>query len=286
MARLTATSEISPLPWREEGQGDGSAPLPGNLAPTQPPRVAGALHATFTPTGARVHARAPLELRGPFPNATYYLRNTTAGIFGGDSCAIDIHAESASTTRVSSPSATKVYAASGRTASTTLNVEVAANATLVWGPHASIVQAGARLDQRTSVSIAPAATAILAEVLVLGRLASGERYAFDRLASALEVTGASGRPLYSEAYNLTASDDLATAMGQHGALVSVYGLGLATADAAAALEPLSLDAYPLAGFSALPNCAGIIVRMLAESLSEGLDFATLVTGALAPSGRV
>jgi urease accessory protein UreH len=143
---------------------------------------------------------------------------------------------------------------------------------LILGPHATIIQTGASLDQCTAVSVARGGVALLSEVLVLGRLASGERYAFDRLTNALEVSDASGAPLYSEACALTPTDDLATAMSGKGALVSIYALGMPARNALTALETLHVDAYPLAGHSALPHDAGVVVRMLAEIPLGGPQF--------------
>jgi urease accessory protein len=243
-------------------------------------RLAGSLQASLTVAGARVRSIPPLELRGPFPEKGYFLRNMTAGIFGGDTYEVDVTAEAGSTTRITSPSATKVYAANGRTASLFQRLSVRSGAWLVWGPHATIIQAGASLEQRTIVSVAPGGVALLAEVLVLGRLASGERYAFERITSALSVCDAEGGTLYSEAYALSPNDDLATAMAGKGVLTSIFALGCDPTVITSHLETLCVNSYPLAGFSTLPNHAGVIVRMLAGSLSEGLDFAELVTDRL------
>jgi urease accessory protein UreH len=202
--------------------------------------LAGSLRASLSLTGVRIRSQPPLELRGPFPGTGYFLRNMTAGIFGGDAYKVVIVAEAGSTTRITSPSATKVYAANSRPASLDLQLTVESGATLVWGPHATIIQAGANLDQRTAVTIAPSGAALLTEVLVLGRLARGERYAFERLSSSLDVRDSTSRHLYSEACTLSPDEDLATTMAEKGVLASVYALGYVAANVFACLETLCL----------------------------------------------
>ena len=272
MARLIS---IDPLPHEGEGLGENARSRLDSKASSLV-SVTGALDARIGAAGARVRAKAPLELRGPFPGASYYLRNTTAGVFGGDVYEVDVTSAAGSTVRVASGSATKVYAGDGRRSSLTVRLTVEPGATLRWGPHATIVQAGASYRQATAVSVARGGRALLGEVLVLGRPAHGERFDFQRLESRLNVT-LDGVEVYNEAYSLRPGPDLVASMAGRAVLASVYAIGFKAAEAAPHLE-LALAGESLAGWSELPNGAGLVVRGLFDALSAGQALVERVMG--------
>ena len=246
--------------------------------------LTGALDASIGLCGARARAESPLELRGPFAHASYYLRNTTAGVFGGDAYEVNVTATAGATVRVAGSSATKVHAGNGCVSSLAVRLAVEPGATLLWGPHATIVQSGASFRQATSIDVAVGGRALLAEVLVLGRTAHGERFEFQRLDSSLRVS-LDGATAYEEAYSLKPGPDLIASMGGRAVLASVYAVGFEAAGASRRLECAQADAA-LTGWSDLPNRAGLVVRGLHASLSQGQDFVERVTALLsAPSDR-
>ena len=237
--------------------------------------LTGSLTATIHSRGAKIEAYAPLELRGPFPGASYYLRNTTAGVFGGDAYAVDVTASADSTVRVSGSSATKVYVGTDGESCLSVRLNVEPGATLIWGPHATIVQGGARYRQSTHVDVAAGGRTILGEILALGRLARGEQFDFDRLESSLNVRLCETR-VYSEAYILQPGPNLVASMAGRGVLASVYAIGF-DATVGERLNCLLTERNELAGWSALPNDAGVVVRGLFDSLSQGQAFVTQIT---------
>jgi len=265
VARLIS---IDPLPHEGEGLGENARSRLDSKASSLV-SVTGALDARIGAAGARVRAKAPLELRGPFPGASYYLRNTTAGVFGGDVYEVDVTSAAGSTVRVASGSATKVYAGNGCQSSLAVRLTVEPGATLLWGPHATIVQAGASYRQATAVSVARGGRALVGEVLVLGRLAYGERFDFQRIESRLTVT-LDGAPVYNEAYSLRPGRDLVASMARRAVLASVHAIGFEATEAAPQLER-ALAGESLAGWSELPNGAGLVVRGLCDALSAGQD---------------
>jgi urease accessory protein len=240
--------------------------------------LSGSLQACFTPgsTGAthvRVDARAPLELRGPFADGDvpgYYLRNTTAGVLAGDSHHVDVTAAAGASVRVGASSASKVYAGES---SLDAQLTVEPGALLVWGPHAIILHARAAYRQETRVVLAPGGRALLAEVLVLGRLARGERFEFESLESTLVVERPTGEGLYSESYVVTPGPDLVASMAGDGVLASVYALGCDISGATSVFEAALVNACGIGGWSALPNGCGAVARLLTDSLSHGSLFA-------------
>lgn len=249
----------------------------GGLAPALDSR----LEASFGGAGARIAVQAPLELRGPFIRdggmRGYYLRNITAGIFSGDAYHVDVTAEAGSRVRIASSSATKVHTMPDRgSARSSANLTAEPGSTLIWGPHATILQAESNLTQQLCVAVQLGAVVYLAEVLVLGRLARGERCAFTSYKSALSISDGC-ETLYEERYVLTPGTTLDTSLAGQGAVVAVYALGAIDDECRNRLREVVASGR-LVGMTALPNGAGLLVRGLAPSMTAGL---ALAEGALA-----
>ena len=214
-----------------------------------------------------------MELRGPLKAAQlYYLRNVTAGVFGGDAYCTRVACAPNGRARVESSSATKVYAMPDRHASVAVELKAEADATIVWGPHATILQAGSALRQETRVVLHETARVFMAETLVMGRIASGQRFDFASHDSALVVEDGCGGIQFRESYHLEPGPDLEAAMNRLGVLTTVYGLGVSDDSVADGLDRI-LVARPLVGWSRLPGGCGLIVKALSASLSEGTAIA-------------
>ena len=114
-----------------------------------------------------------------------------------------------------------------------------------------------------------------AEVVVFGRLVSAQKYDFAAYESDLVIADDAGRLLYEEAYRLTPGSELRAALGDQGAMATVYVLGAA----AERFDAAQLPDEPLFGCSRLPNDAGVIAPSLAASLSRALAFVDRVLAA-------
>lgn len=219
---------------------------------------------------ASLTSTPPLELRGPFRRDRgadlYLLRNTTAGILSGDDYDLRASAEAGATVQVASSAASKALTMPGAGARSRTTITARNGSSLVWGPHVTLLQTGSRLCQETHVTLDAGAAVVLAEVIAFGRLASGQKYDFAGFDSTL-VVSSPDRELYSESYALVPGPELCAALAGHGVLASAYLLGAAS-DAAASLSLLCLP--ELCGWSRLPNDAGLVVRCLADSASDGL----------------
>lgn len=249
-----------------------AAPTPFLEGAARDSAVAGRLDVRFISTNGRLAVEAtgapPLELRGPFrcltPGAPprYFLRNVTAGVFGGDDYRVRVRAESGARLRVQPTAATRVYESRGAHSCVTTRIEVAAGADLTFDAGTTILQHGADLEQSTELTVHPTGTLRYLEVVALGRLASGERLTFDRFASRLGARTIEGRALYEERFELSPLESgavLDAALGE----ASVIGTLLVLGDVGIPM-PADLEAHTdvLAGISALPRGEGFLVRAL------------------------
>lgn len=139
---------------------------------------------------------------------------------------------------------------------------------LDYVPEPTILHADARYAQDLTLSLAAGATAIVGEVVVPGRLARGERFAFERYHSRVHGTGPDGL-LFADTTHLAPAEDDPTELGVLGEF-TVYGtlfVGAPGRDAAAlsdALHEVVSTAQARAGATALPNGAGVAVRALGD----------------------
>jgi len=101
--------------------------------------------------------------------------NTAGGIAGGDRFEIEITAGEESRIALTTAAAEKVYRAEGPAAELEIKLKAAAGSHLSWLPQETILFDGARLSRRIDVDLAERASLLLAEIMVFGRTAMGER---------------------------------------------------------------------------------------------------------------
>ena len=163
-------------------------------------RARGALTAGFRRVGART------EVVGPHETGGYRLRlprvhggqceavvvNTGGGMAGGDRASFAFAAEPNSSVTLTTTAAEKIYRgreAGGDEAETRVDVTLtlAGEAKLDWLPQETILFDGARLTRSLSVDMAQDADLLMAEILVFGRLAMGERMASGQISDRWRV---------------------------------------------------------------------------------------------------
>lgn len=105
------------------------------------------------------------------------LLHPPSGLAGGDHLAIHVDVAAAAHAQLTTPGAGKWYRTAGEVASQTVNLQVAAGATLEWLPQESIVFDGARARMETRVILAADSCYLGWDILCLGRAAAGERFA-------------------------------------------------------------------------------------------------------------
>jgi len=277
----------------------------------------GVLELTFAPAGdgtalVRDYATAPFHVSGtlghdPYPRAeTVYVQSPTGGVAQGDRHEVTVVVEDDAVGVVSTASATKVLSMTRNYAAADTTLRVGCDAHLDYVPEPTILHADARYCQRVSLDVAPGGSAVLGDVVVPGRLARGERFAFERYLSRVRGSGPDGL-LFEDATHLSPGGDAGDSGGPggdpsasgvlgefdvYGTLFVVapdHGTGGLSDDLHAAVASTGARA----GATALPNDAGVAVRALghraeyvAESLRAAWDAARRkLLDAPAPAGR-
>jgi urease accessory protein len=138
-------------------------------------------------TGLR--QRAPLRVlfpkhaAGDVPVAA--LVNVGGGLVAGDRAEVSVRVGPGAAALVTSQAAEKVYRSTGADCRVESRLAVEPGGWLEWCPQETILFDRARLRRSLRLDLAPGARAMLGEMVVLGRLAAGERssegFLFDRI---------------------------------------------------------------------------------------------------------
>jgi urease accessory protein len=128
----------------------------------------------------RTASREEGSLRVRLPNACAdapeaVLVNTGGGMAGGDRFAVDLALDAGVRLVFTTAAAEKVYRSHGPDSRFDVTAAVADGAELTWLPQETILFDRARLARSITVDLAPAAKLLLAETVVFGRAAMGER---------------------------------------------------------------------------------------------------------------
>ena len=211
---------------------------------------------------------------------TLYLQSVSGGIYQGEDLQMICSADAGSAAHVTTQAATIVHRMPQAPARQTITLGAADDALLEYLPDPLIMFPGARLTSVLEIEAAAGATVIASESFA-HHDPGGEDRRFDRFAAEMRIRDEGGRLLALERYEV-AGERLAAGRGQvarwpaQGSFVVAHrGPACETILAAlrAALAPT--DAF-YGGASALPNEAGVGVRLLARdgaTLRRGLETA-------------
>ena len=124
-------------------------------------------------------------------------------MLAGDRLALDVEVEAGAAAQITTTGATRLYRHRAGAADSEQHsrFSVGDGALLEYLPDAVIPYAGSRHVQRTEIRLGRGSTLFWWEVLAPGRLAAGERFAFERLRVQTEVYAGS-RPVLREDYLL------------------------------------------------------------------------------------
>jgi len=139
-------------------------------------------HASFMRIGERTEPDRLFEtggLRWRFPRSSspceVAIVNTGGGVAGGDSYRLSLTLSEGAEVEATTPSAEKIYRSEGMPARIAMRLVLAPRARLFWLPQETLMFEGARLERRLEADMAGEAALVIAESLVFGRLAMGER---------------------------------------------------------------------------------------------------------------
>jgi urease accessory protein len=123
------------------------------------------------------HEEGSLRVRFPSPEQhglSAVFVNTAGGVAGGDRFDIDIVTGEGASLTVTTAAAEKVYRSHGPDAQVNINLKAEADARLCWLPQETILFDQARVTRKIDIDLAPSASLLLCEIVVLGRAAMGE----------------------------------------------------------------------------------------------------------------
>lgn len=121
-------------------------------------------------------------LRVMFPNpptgeiANAVLVTTSGGLVGGDKLDIAISAGPGASAMAMAQAAEKVYRSADADSVIDVLLSVEQDSWLEWLPQETILFDGARLARKTTINLEPGGKILAGEILVFGRIASGERF--------------------------------------------------------------------------------------------------------------
>jgi urease accessory protein len=216
-------------------------------------------------------ARSPLRLLNPKNHghaAWVYQASFGGGFVGGDDLSLGVDVGEGATLFLTTQASGKAY----RSSRARFRLEAAAGpaATLVWWPDPLACFAGSSLAQTQRFALADGANLLYVDAVTAGRVARGERWAFARLASRLEID-VGGAPLVRDALVLDgAHGPLTERLSGINALATVVlvgpNLGPLCDRVADVVGARPLGAEPLAAASRWPW--GLVLRLAAPSTAS------------------
>lgn len=218
----------------------------------------------------RVAEQGSLRVRFPGPaggSLEAMLVNTAGGMAGGDRFAVEIAAGQDAELVVGTAAAEKVYRSTGPATEVAVTLALAAGARVAWLPQETILFDGARLARRIDVAMEEGASLLLAEAMVLGRSAMGERVEAGALTDRWRVR-VGGRLVFAESLRLDGA--IATCLGE----AAVAGGGCAVATVlmvpGGEREVAAVRARDFSGEVGISAWNGIAVARLCASDGAGL----------------
>lgn len=137
--------------------------------------------------------------RGGAPEVVFL--NTSGGLTGGDALSMRLDLAADCRVLATTQTAERAYASTGAAARMQFSATVAKGAHLDWMPQETILFQRSNLCRRTEIDLAAGASCVLAETVVLGRLAMGETLT-DARPRDHRMIRRDGRPVWAETMEL------------------------------------------------------------------------------------
>ena len=204
-----------------------------------------------------------------------WLVNPSGGLVGGDHVSVEAKLHAGTHVLMTSPSANRVYRSLSEPVLQEIRVSVGPDARLEWMPEITIPFAGSRFRQSIHVDLAPGATVVLWDALASGRVAMGERWAFNTVENELCIRTWLGGSVV-ERYRVVSGPlpESAGLVGSWDYVASCFVMGDAVAaDVWKCLEAAIaaiLEERPdlVLGGVSVPAVPGLVVKVVARSAPE------------------
>lgn len=226
----------------------GAAMLDASFSPLMQ-RSRGEAHVSLRAQGGRVRlvdlrqagsAKAMLP-HGSGDVAEVVFLNTSGGLTGGDRLEYRLDVGAGARVLATTQTAERCYCSAQGVAEVRVAMTAAAGGRIDWMPQETIVFDGAAMLRRTEMDLAEGAEALLAESIVLGRLAMGEALARVDLRDQRMIRR-QGRPVWAESLALQdavlAARGSAAVLGQARAVAVVALVAQGAEDAVASVRAL------------------------------------------------
>ena len=221
---------------------------------------------------------APVRLLTPRSRGTAvwaFLSGLGGGLVGGDETTMNIEVGPDARCLLGTPSSVKVYRnPSSPGCRQNLQATVSQGGLLVCLPDMVQPFAGSRFEQRQSFKLASGASLALVDGLSSGRMARGERWAFDGYSSRNDIS-VDGQCRFWDSVRLDPSDGPVggmNRMGRFNAFVLMVLIGPMLAEAAAGLlsriAALPVERRARSIVSAGPLPGGVVLRLASESVES------------------
>lgn len=211
--------------------------------------------------------------------AYLYRMNTSPGLLAGDALKLSFELGAGSQLYLADQAATKVHAMPTEDTQATVNYRIAVGdrAALEFLPEPLILFADSELRQTTEIVLHETSTLCWGEIILPGRLASGEAYKFRQCFSRVRIKSQAGTLWFTEAMrlrgqkNLFAQNELFASGQVIGTLLLVLPREIATkqalTDLSQSVDGLSHDDFEIVS-SVLPQENGLFVRAVGSTTRE------------------
>lgn len=200
--------------------------------------------------------------------------DASPGLLSGDEARFDWELEAGARVRITAQGATRVHPSRGATALLQTRARVAAGARLELWPQSIIPFGGARLHSRTEIELQAGAQLCLFESLSAGRIARGERFAFESVELQTHLRDARGPLLLTRnrfAPAQLSPDGPASWNGatQWSSLVAIGAPADSDAATAIAAARQTIAAHPVCGGVSTLARGGLIAALLGARACDG-----------------
>jgi len=205
--------------------------------------------------------------------AHIYIMSSACGILQGDRLKIDIKASQSSNGYITTQSATKIYKTENQAPSQLINILVEKGSYLEFIPKQIIPHKSAEFYQNVNIKVDQSSTLVYSENISCGRIAHGEEFDFNSLIFRTNAFNEKNEILFSDAINIEPKKRKAVFENLYGkkkifSTIYIVSKVLDNEDLDNEINSLLQSIQITGGASQLPNNAGILIRILSDSIDE------------------